>query len=97
MGLYITEGILIAIIAIFVSRNIAALISAAVIVPLLFWFAVAVIQINSNPNSAQQITDSTISQMITYMGDHLPGIVISDVFGTITGAFIGLFGFKGEA
>lgn len=97
MGWYITEGFLIAIIACFVSRNIAALISAAVIVPLIFWFVVAAIQINSNPSSAQQIADSTISQMVTYIGNHLPGIVISDVFGTITGAFIGLFAFEGEA
>ena len=91
MGWYIAGGIIVAIIAAFVSRNLAALISAAVIVPILFWVLVAVVQMNSNPASAQQVTDSTISQIINYFVDHLPRIVISDVFGTITGAVIGLF------
>lgn len=91
MGWYIAEGIVVAIIAVFVSRNLAALISAAVIVPIIFWVIVAVAQMNANPASAQQIAGSTISQIINYFGDNLPGIVISDVFGTITGAVIGLF------
>jgi CDP-diglyceride synthetase len=91
MGWYIAEGIIVAIIAVFVSRNLAALISSAVIIPIIFWVIVAVVQMNSNPASAQQIAASTISQIISYFGDHLPGIVISDVFGTITGAVIGLF------
>jgi hypothetical protein len=96
MGWYIAEGIIVAIIAAFVSRNLAALISAAVIVPIIFWVLVAVIQMNSNPAAAQQIANSTITYITNYFGDHLPGIIISDVFGTITGAIIGLFVSKGN-
>jgi hypothetical protein len=91
VGWYVAEGIIVAIIAAFVSRNLAALISVAVIVPIIFWVIVAVAQMNANPANALQIANSSISQITRYFGDHLPGIVISDVFGTLTGAMIGLF------
>jgi len=94
MGWYILEGIIVAIIAAFVSKNWAALISAAVMVPIIFWVIIAVTQMNANPANAPEIANSTISQITTYFGDHLPGIIISDVAGTLTGAVIGLFVLK---
>ncbi|MEQ4487475.1 MAG: hypothetical protein AAC993_01395 [Dehalococcoides mccartyi] len=91
MGWYIAESIVVAIIAAFVSKNLAALISVAVLVPIIFWVVVAIIQMNSDPAIAQQIADTTISRIINYFGDNLPGIVISDFFGTLVGSLIGLF------
>lgn len=89
VGFYIVEGIIMAIIAAFFSRSLVALLSAAVIVPLIFWVIVATTQMTNNPEAAQEIADTVSSQVFIYVRDRLPGIAISSAFGTITGIVIG--------
>ena len=68
-------------------KAITTIAGLAVVLPLIVIFIIGAFGIlQSEPEVAQEIADSTIANIINYVIDKLPYIVISDVAGIIVGS-----------
>jgi len=61
-----------------------------IVTPILFYFIVGYLgMLNTDPETAKEISDTTITKITEYVSNQLPSVVISDVAGAIVGAFGG--------
>lgn len=60
-----------------------------VMLPLLIMFVVFMVKSYCDPAAAEELASSTIDAMVTYIGENLPFIFLSEFAGTVVGAFTG--------
>lgn len=82
------------ILTLFIGEKFGAWIStvclAIIVAPMLFYFIVGSVgMLNADPETAKEISDTTITKITEYVSNKLPSVVISDIAGAIVGAFGG--------
>lgn len=61
-----------------------------IVTPMVFYFIVGSLgMLNTDPETAKTVADTTITKITEYVSNQLPSIVISDIAGAIVGAFGG--------
>ena len=74
-----------------IGKLIASAGSIMVIMPVFLYFIFGMFgMLNSDPKTSQAIADSTITNIVNYVANQLPGIIISDIAGAIVGAVGGV-------
>ncbi|MFC1932371.1 hypothetical protein ACFLXU_01905 [Chloroflexota bacterium] len=94
--LALITAIIVFVLTLVLGNDISALLKSVgaviVVLPIAFYFLSGTLgMLHVDPETAQAIADSTVSNIINYVTAKLPSIVISDVAGAIVGTVGGFF------